>query len=67
MSKKINKDPAFMIMNDFITYRQKYLAAIHVLESKNDRLNRLYMAGLMEMQKEKNGSRKQNLLSKKRA
>jgi hypothetical protein len=52
--KKIEKDPLYELYNDFITqYRVQIQPVVMETMAKNNRLNRLWMAGLREMQSDK--------------
>ena len=52
--KKLLKDPLFKLINEVDSYYSENLYPVAMwYENKTDSLNRLYMAGLMEMQKNK--------------
>ena len=52
--KKLEKDPAYMVMNSFMKYYRANIAGlINELRDTRDSLNRIYMAGLMDFQPEK--------------
>ena len=52
--KKLLKDPLFKLVNEVDSYYSENFYPVAIwYENKTDSLNRLYMAGLMEMQKNK--------------
>jgi len=52
--KKLLKDPLFKLINEVDSYYSENFYPVAIwYENKTDSLNRLYMAGLMEMQKNK--------------
>jgi len=49
-SKKIEKDPVFLVMREFMSmYAENYASQYESLMSRQDSLQRLYMKGIMEM------------------
>ncbi|MBN1339310.1 MAG: S46 family peptidase [Bacteroidales bacterium] len=52
--KKIEKDPAFILVSDFADYYYGFLRQkVNMYETKTDSMQRIFMKGLMEMERDK--------------